>query len=144
MRVHVRSTPTCRSRRTCSSSRERSSRARRGSARARASVPMRSCATRSWASVAASRTRRSKATLEDDVRIGPYSHLRPGAYLERGVEMGNFGEGKNARLRTGTKMHHFSYVGDADIEARVNIGAGAITLNYDGERKKRTTVGDDA
>ena len=84
------------------------------------------------------------ATLEDDVRIGPYSHLRPGAYLERGVEMGNFGEVKNARLRTGTKMHHFSYVGDADIGARVNIGAGTITLNYDGVRKNRTTVGDDA
>jgi bifunctional UDP-N-acetylglucosamine pyrophosphorylase / glucosamine-1-phosphate N-acetyltransferase len=84
------------------------------------------------------------ATLEDDVRIGPYSHLRPGAYLEKGVEMGNFGEVKNARLRSGTKMHHFSYVGDAEIGARVNIGAGTITLNYDGVRKNRTVVGDDA
>lgn len=84
------------------------------------------------------------ATLEDDVRVGPYSHLRPGAHLERGVEMGNFGEVKNARLRAGTKMHHFSYVGDADIGARVNIGAGAITLNYDGTTKHRTEVGDDA
>jgi bifunctional UDP-N-acetylglucosamine pyrophosphorylase/glucosamine-1-phosphate N-acetyltransferase len=84
------------------------------------------------------------ATLEDDVRIGPYSHLRPGAYLEAGVEMGNFGEVKNARLGTRTKMHHFSYVGDAQIGARVNIGAGTITLNYDGERKHRTVVGDDA
>ncbi|TMD50843.1 MAG: bifunctional N-acetylglucosamine-1-phosphate uridyltransferase/glucosamine-1-phosphate acetyltransferase [Chloroflexi bacterium] len=55
------------------------------------------------------------ATLEDDVSIGPYSHLRPGAYLERGVQMGNFGEVKNARLRAGTKMHHFSYVGDAEV-----------------------------
>ncbi|HEV8534197.1 MAG TPA: bifunctional UDP-N-acetylglucosamine diphosphorylase/glucosamine-1-phosphate N-acetyltransferase GlmU [Candidatus Limnocylindria bacterium] len=84
------------------------------------------------------------ATLEDDVRVGPYSHLRPGAYLERGVELGNFGEVKNARLKSGTKMHHFSYVGDAEIGARVNIGAGAITLNYDGVRKNRTVVGDDA
>jgi bifunctional UDP-N-acetylglucosamine pyrophosphorylase/glucosamine-1-phosphate N-acetyltransferase len=84
------------------------------------------------------------ATLEDEVRIGPYSHLRPGAYLEKGVEMGNFGEVKNARLRSGTKMHHFSYVGDADVGARVNIGAGTITLNYDGVRKNRTTIGDDA
>ncbi len=84
------------------------------------------------------------ATLEDDVRIGPYSHLRPGAHLERGVEMGNFGEVKNARLRSKTKMHHFSYVGDADIGERVNIGAGTITLNYDGVRKHRTEVGDDA
>jgi bifunctional UDP-N-acetylglucosamine pyrophosphorylase/glucosamine-1-phosphate N-acetyltransferase len=84
------------------------------------------------------------ATLEDDVTIGPYSHLRPGAYLEKGVEMGNFGEVKNARLRRGTKMHHFSYVGDADVGARVNIGAGTITLNYDGVRKSRTVIGEDA
>jgi bifunctional UDP-N-acetylglucosamine pyrophosphorylase/glucosamine-1-phosphate N-acetyltransferase len=84
------------------------------------------------------------ATLEDDVRIGPYSHLRPGAHLEQGVEMGNFGEVKNARLGKGTKMHHFSYVGDAQVGQRVNIGAGTITLNYDGVRKNRTEIGDDA
>lgn len=84
------------------------------------------------------------ATLEDDVRIGPYSHLRPGAYLERGVEMGNFGEVKASRLGAGTKMHHFSYVGDASVGKNVNIGAGTITLNYDGLRKNRTDIGDDA
>jgi bifunctional UDP-N-acetylglucosamine pyrophosphorylase/glucosamine-1-phosphate N-acetyltransferase len=84
------------------------------------------------------------ATLEDDVRIGPYSHLRPGAHLEKGVEMGNFGEVKNARLAKGTKMHHFSYIGDAQVGQRVNIGAGTITLNYDGVRKSRTEIGDDA
>jgi len=84
------------------------------------------------------------ATLEDDVRIGPYSHLRRGAYLERGVEMGNFGEVKNARLGAGTKMHHFSYIGDAEVGRRVNIGAGTITLNYDGVKKNRTVIGDDA
>ena len=84
------------------------------------------------------------ATLEDDVRIGPFSHLRPGAYLEQGVGMGNFGEVKAARLRRGTKMHHFSYVGDADVGERVNIGAGTITMNYDGVNKNRTTIGNDA
>lgn len=84
------------------------------------------------------------ATLEDDTRIGPYSHLRPGAYLEQGVEMGNFGEVKAARLRRGTKMHHFSYIGDADVGERVNIGAGTITMNYDGVNKHRTTIGNDA
>ena len=84
------------------------------------------------------------ATLEDDVRIGPYSHLRPGAYLEQGVGMGNFGEVKAARLRKGAKMHHFSYVGDADVGERVNIGAGTITMNYDGVNKNRTTIGNDA
>jgi bifunctional UDP-N-acetylglucosamine pyrophosphorylase/glucosamine-1-phosphate N-acetyltransferase len=84
------------------------------------------------------------ATLEDDVRIGPFSHLRPGAYLEQGVGMGNFGEVKAARLGKGTKMHHFSYVGDADVGEHVNIGAGAITMNYDGVTKHRTTIGNDA
>jgi bifunctional UDP-N-acetylglucosamine pyrophosphorylase/glucosamine-1-phosphate N-acetyltransferase len=85
------------------------------------------------------------ATLEDDVRIGPFSHLRPGAYLERGVEMGNYGEVKNARLGTETKMHHFGYVGDATVGKRVNIGAGTITMNYTAQRKKeRTEIGDDA
>jgi bifunctional UDP-N-acetylglucosamine pyrophosphorylase/glucosamine-1-phosphate N-acetyltransferase len=84
------------------------------------------------------------ATLEDDVRIGPYSHLRPGAYLEQGVQLGNFGEVKASRLRKATKMHHFSYVGDADVGERVNIGAGTITMNYDGANKHRTTIGNDA
>lgn len=84
------------------------------------------------------------ATLEDDVRIGPFSHLRPGAYLEQGVGLGNFGEVKAARLRKGTKMHHFSYIGDADVGERVNIGAGTITMNYDGANKHRTTIGNDA
>ena len=84
------------------------------------------------------------ATLEDEVTIGPFSHLRPGAYLERGVGIGNFGEVKNARLGSGTKMHHFSYIGDAAVGQRVNIGAGTITLNYDGVRKHRTEIGDDA
>jgi bifunctional UDP-N-acetylglucosamine pyrophosphorylase/glucosamine-1-phosphate N-acetyltransferase len=84
------------------------------------------------------------ATLEDETRIGPYSHLRPGAYLEQGVQLGNFGEVKASRLRRGTKMHHFSYVGDADVGERVNIGAGTITMNYDGVNKHRTTIGNDA
>jgi len=85
------------------------------------------------------------ATLEDDCRIGPFGHLRPGAYLERGVEMGNYGEVKAARLGAGTKMHHFGYVGDASVGKRVNIGAGTITMNYTAKRtKERTEIGDDA
>src|SRR5712692_9067410 len=84
------------------------------------------------------------ATLEDEVTIGPFSHLRPGSYLERGVGMGNFGEVKASRLGAGTKMHHFSYVGDASVGKRVNIGAGVITVNYDGVNKNRTDIGDDA
>jgi bifunctional UDP-N-acetylglucosamine pyrophosphorylase/glucosamine-1-phosphate N-acetyltransferase len=83
------------------------------------------------------------ATLEDEVTVGPFSHLRPGAYLERGVQLGNFGEVKASRLGAGTKMHHFSYVGDATVGKDVNIGAGTITLNYDGAQKHRTEIGDD-
>jgi bifunctional UDP-N-acetylglucosamine pyrophosphorylase/glucosamine-1-phosphate N-acetyltransferase len=81
------------------------------------------------------------ATLENEVGIGPYAHLRKGAYLESGVHMGNFGEVKNSRLRRGAKMGHFSYIGDADIGEDTNIGAGTITCNYDGVRKNKTTVG---
>lgn len=84
------------------------------------------------------------ATLEAEVRVGPYCHLRPGAYLERGVELGNFGEVKASRIGAGTKMHHFSYVGDATVGRGVNIGAGTITLNYDGVRKHPTDIGDGA
>jgi bifunctional UDP-N-acetylglucosamine pyrophosphorylase/glucosamine-1-phosphate N-acetyltransferase len=81
------------------------------------------------------------ATLEDDCKAGPFAHLRQGAYLERGVHMGNFGEVKNSRLRQGVKMGHFSYIGDADIGEGTNIGAGTITCNFDGREKHKTVVG---
>ncbi|GAB4547620.1 MAG: bifunctional UDP-N-acetylglucosamine diphosphorylase/glucosamine-1-phosphate N-acetyltransferase GlmU [Anaerolineae bacterium] len=81
------------------------------------------------------------ATLEDHVEIGPFGHLRKGAYLEEGVHMGNFGEVKNSRLGRGTRMGHFSYIGDAEIGEDVNIGAGTITVNFDGVNKHKTTVG---
>ena len=83
------------------------------------------------------------ATLEDEVDIGPFGHLRKGAHLARGVHMGNFGEVKNSYLGPGTKMGHFSYVGDAEIGANVNIGAGTITCNYDGRQKHKTIIEDD-
>jgi bifunctional UDP-N-acetylglucosamine pyrophosphorylase/glucosamine-1-phosphate N-acetyltransferase len=82
-----------------------------------------------------------EATLETDVDVGPYSHLRPGAYLCAGVHIGNYAEVKNARLGRGVKVGHFSYVGDADVGDETNIGAGTITCNYDGEAKHRTTIG---
>lgn len=82
------------------------------------------------------------AILEDDVDVGPFGHLRKGAHLAQGVHMGNFGEVKNSYLGPGSKMGHFSYLGDATIGADVNIGAGTITCNYDGERKHPTEIGD--
>lgn len=83
-----------------------------------------------------------KAILEDDVDIGPYAHLRSGAHLAQGVHMGNFGEVKNSYLGPGSKMGHFSYLGDATLGAKVNVGAGTITCNYDGEKKNHTEIGD--
>jgi len=85
-----------------------------------------------------------EAVLEDDIVVGPYSHLRPGAYLCSGVELGNYAEVKNARLGRGVKMHHFSYIGDADVGDGANIGAGTITCNFDGAAKHRTVIGRDA
>lgn len=82
-----------------------------------------------------------QAVLEDEVDIGPFGHLRKGAYLARGVHMGNFGEVKDSYLGPGSKMGHFSYIGNATIGAGVNIGAGTITCNYDGEKKHPTEIG---
>jgi bifunctional UDP-N-acetylglucosamine pyrophosphorylase/glucosamine-1-phosphate N-acetyltransferase len=84
------------------------------------------------------------ATLEEDVSVGPFGHLRTGAHLERGVHMGNFGEVKNSRLGAGAKMGHFSYLGDAGVGAGANIGAGTITCNFDGKQKHRTEIGQGA
>jgi bifunctional UDP-N-acetylglucosamine pyrophosphorylase/glucosamine-1-phosphate N-acetyltransferase len=85
-----------------------------------------------------------ETTFEDGVSIGPFSHCRPGAYLARNVRIGNFGEVKNSYIGPETDMHHFSYVGDATLGERVNIGAGTITCNYDGVRKNRTIIGNGA
>jgi bifunctional UDP-N-acetylglucosamine pyrophosphorylase / glucosamine-1-phosphate N-acetyltransferase len=85
------------------------------------------------------------ATIEDEVDIGPFGHIRKGAHLARGVHIGNFGEVKNAYLGPGVKMGHFSYVGDAHIAENVNIGAGTITCNYAADRKKyRTEIGSES
>ena len=81
-----------------------------------------------------------EAAMEDDTDIGPFSHLRPGAYLESGVHIGNFAEVKESRLANGVLMGHFGYVGDASIGADVNLGAGLVTCNYDGVNKHRTNI----
>ena len=84
-----------------------------------------------------------KAQLADHVTMGPFCHLRKGAVLKEGVHLGNFGEVKDSILGPGTKMGHFSYIGNAEIGKNVNIGAGTITCNYDGEKKHLTEIGDD-
>jgi len=83
------------------------------------------------------------ALLEDDVDMGPFARLRKGAHLGNRVHMGNFGEVKDSHLAEGVKMGHFSYIGNAQIGADTNIGAGTITCNYDGEKKHATEIGKD-
>ena len=85
-----------------------------------------------------------ESVMEAGSDIGPYSHLRPGAYLESGVHIGNFVEIKESRLSAGTLMGHFGYVGDATIGAKVNVGAGTVTCNFDGRDKHRTVIEDGA
>ena len=75
--------------------------------------------------------------------VGPYARLRPGAELGAEVHIGNFVEVKNSRLADGAKANHLAYLGDATVGARVNVGAGSITANYDGANKHRTVIGDD-
>jgi bifunctional UDP-N-acetylglucosamine pyrophosphorylase/glucosamine-1-phosphate N-acetyltransferase len=82
--------------------------------------------------------------VEDEVQIGPFAHLRPGSSIGTRVKLGNYAEVKNSRLDAGVQQHHMSYIGDAHVGARTNIGAGTITANYDGKRKSRTTIGTDA
>lgn len=91
-----------------------------------------------WASIV------EGSTVGDGVRIGPFSHLRGGCVVGDGAEIGNFAEMKNTRFGARSKMHHFGYLGDADVGQAVNIGAGTITANYDGVTKNRTSIGDGA
>jgi bifunctional UDP-N-acetylglucosamine pyrophosphorylase / glucosamine-1-phosphate N-acetyltransferase len=83
------------------------------------------------------------AVIGPDCSIGPFARLRPSSALAGGVHIGNFVEVKNSRLGAGSKANHLAYVGDAELGARVNIGAGTIVANYDGAHKHRTLVGDD-
>lgn len=85
-----------------------------------------------------------RAVMEEGSDVGPFSHLRPGAHLGPGAHVGNFGEVKNSRLGPGAKVGHFSYVGDAEVGTGANIGAGTVTCNFDGKRKHRTVIGEEA
>ena len=83
------------------------------------------------------------ATVGEDCTVGPFTRLRPGAELVGDSHVGNFVEMKKARLGKGSKANHLTYLGDAEIGDRVNIGAGTITCNYDGANKFKTEIGDD-
>ena len=81
------------------------------------------------------------STIEDGVSVGPFAYLRPGTHLRSGAKVGTFVEVKNSDVGEGTKIPHLSYIGDADVGERSNLGAGTITANYDGHAKHRTTIG---
>ena len=74
-------------------------------------------------------------------KVGPFAHLRPGAQVGENCRIGNFVEIKNARIGSGTKIAHLTYVGDAEIGENCNIGCGVVFCNYDGKKKSRTVVG---
>jgi len=84
------------------------------------------------------------STMGTNCVIGPFARMRPGNRLADGVHIGNFVELKNSAIGAGSKANHLSYVGDTDIGAQANVGAGTVTCNYDGANKHRTTIGDGA
>lgn len=84
------------------------------------------------------------ARLATDCTVGPFARLRPGSELGASARVGNFVEIKNSRLGTGAKANHHAYIGDADVGAGANIGAGTVTCNYDGQDKHRTEIGERA
>jgi bifunctional UDP-N-acetylglucosamine pyrophosphorylase/glucosamine-1-phosphate N-acetyltransferase len=86
----------------------------------------------------------SESTIGDDAQVGPWAHIRPGTVLENEVHLGNFVETKKTRLGRGSKANHLSYLGDADIGSKVNVGCGTITCNYDGVNKFKTVIEDGA
>ena len=83
------------------------------------------------------------AKIESNVNVGPYARLRPGTILKSGSKVGNFVEVKKSIIGKNSKLNHLSYVGDAKLGKKVNIGAGTITCNYDGVKKMKTIIDDD-
>ena len=83
-------------------------------------------------------------SVDNNVSIGPYARLRPGTFLEEGSKVGNFVEIKKSRLKKNSKANHLTYIGDATVGKKSNIGAGTITCNYDGIKKNKTVIGDNS
>lgn len=83
------------------------------------------------------------SVLEDNVKIGPFCHVRPNSHLCSGVKIGDFVEVKNSTLGRDTHASHLTYIGDSDVGERVNFGCGTVTCNYDGYNKNRCNIGDD-
>ena len=82
----------------------------------------------------------SEATIGERVEVGPFTHCRPGTRVDEDARLGNFVETKQTHVMAGAKANHLSYLGDASIGQKSNIGAGTITCNYDGFQKHKTTI----
>lgn len=89
-------------------------------------------------------TQMYESVMDDDVKIGPFSHIRPNSHLCSGVKIGDFVEIKNSTLGEGSHASHLTYIGDSDVGCRVNFGCGTVTSNYNGYTKGRCKIGDDA
>lgn len=85
----------------------------------------------------------TESAIGSDATVGPFAYIRPGCTIGSGCRVGDFVELKNSVIGDGTKISHLTYVGDSDVGKRVNFGCGTVTVNYDGNRKYRTTIGDD-
>ena len=85
-----------------------------------------------------------EARVGEACTVGPYARLRPGAVMQKNAKVGNFVEMKKAVLGEGAKANHLTYLGDAEVGAKANIGAGTITCNYDGVNKSKTVIGENA
>ncbi len=86
----------------------------------------------------------TQSRIGKEVSVGPFSHLRPGSVLEDHVHVGDFVEVKNSTIGVGTSVAHLTYIGDSDVGRNVNFGCGCVTVNYDGARKYRCKIGDNA
>ena len=82
--------------------------------------------------------------IGDDTKIGPFVHIRPNSTIKNGVKIGDFVEVKNSTIDDRTSIAHLTYIGDSDVGKHVNFGCGVVTVNYDGVKKARTTIGDNA
>ena len=85
-----------------------------------------------------------ESVIEDNVKIGPYVQLRPNSHIRKGAKIGDFVEIKNSTIGEGTAVAHLTYIGDSDVGANVNFGCGVVTVNYDGDKKFRTVIEDNA
>ena len=84
-----------------------------------------------------------ESSVDDNTTVGPYAYIRPNCVIGKNVKIGDFVEVKNSNVGDGTKVSHLTYIGDSDVGERINFGCGTVTVNYDGNKKFRTVIGDD-